>query len=100
MKIQVKYNELETLGNDLAKKKKDIDDILDNIQKVLDDSKTAWQGKDSDSFNIRADETIMKEKERNNKIEVLSEAILYAAKHYKSEDEEWLETIKKVEQDA
>ena len=32
MKIQVKYNELETLGNDLAKKKKDIDDILDNIQ--------------------------------------------------------------------
>ena len=97
MKIQVKYNDLEDLGTKLDEKKKNIDEILDNIQKLIEDSTEAWQGQDSEAFTLKANEMIMKEKERNKKLEILSSIIVYAAKHYKSEDEEWLELMKKEE---
>lgn len=100
MKIQVKYNELETLGKTLEDKKKNIDGILDNVQKLIDDAMSSWQGTDSDTFTMKANETIMKERERNKKLEILSNMILYAAKHYKSEDDEWQELMKKEEIDA
>ena len=63
MKIQVKYNDLEDLGTKLDEKKKNIDEILDNIQKLIEDSTKAWQGQDSEAFTLKANEMIMKEKE-------------------------------------
>ncbi len=97
MKLQVKYNELNELGTKVEENKKNIDDILDNIQKLIEQVPQAWSGDDSETFISKANETIKNEKERNNKIEVLSNILVYAAKNYKEEDEGWVEVIKKEE---
>lgn len=97
MKLQVKYNELNELGTKVEKNKKDIDDILDNVKKLIDEVPLGWSGEDSEVFINKANETIANEKERNNKIEILSNILIYAAKNYKDEDEGWVEVIKKEE---
>ncbi len=97
MKLQVKYDELDDLGSFVKEKKDSIDKILENVLKAFNEVPEAWQGEDSDAFMQSANEAIDNEKERNNKLEILSNILKYAAKNYKQEDEEWLEIIKKEE---
>lgn len=95
MKLQVKYEELYSLGTEIEKKKEEIDGILNNIDKLIDDVASGWSGKDSETFISNTKEKIANEKDRNKKIKLVSDSLKYAAKNYKTDDEDALNYFKK-----
>ena len=97
MKLQVKYEELNNLGTEIGKKKEEIDEILKNIDKLIDDVASGWSGKDSETFINETKEKIANEKDRNKKIKLVSDSIKFAALNYKNDDEDSLDYFKKGE---
>ncbi len=97
MKLQAKYDDIDKLGIEINNKKEEIDNILKNIEKMLDEVETAWTGTDSDTYVKGTKEIIDAEKARAEKIRLISDALRYSAAKYKNNDEEGSSTFKNEE---
>jgi uncharacterized protein YukE len=95
VKLNVVYDELETVGNNLKVDNEELKEILDNIQGIIDDVPNAWKGIDSEIFVHNATEYIKLEKEKRKKVEVLGELITRISGNYKNKDTEWEDKMKK-----
>lgn len=95
MKLRVKYDELQETGKYINEKNEELKEVLDNIQKLIDEIPNAWKGEDSEIFVNNATAYMNIQKEKRKKVETLGAIITRVSGNYKSKDTEWGEKIKK-----
>ena len=95
MKLIVDYDELSKTGKFFDEKNKEIDNTINNIEKVLDRLDTAWEGDDMKTFKDKYSSIIKEQREKRKEVEVLSQIVNIVSKNYSDKDSEWQEKIKK-----
>ena len=95
MKLIVDYDELSKTGKFFDEKNKEIDNTINNIEKVLDRLDTAWEGDDMKTFKDKYSSIIKEQREKRKEVEVLGQIVNIVSKNYSDKDSEWQEKIKK-----
>ena len=95
MNLNVNYEELKNISTFVDTKYEEINKIFDELNKLIDDVASNWQGNDADVFVAKAKHYIAKEKETNEKVKDVSVILDKVSQKYKGTDEDFNEKMKK-----
>ena len=95
MNLNVNYEELKNISTFVDTKYEEINKIFDELNKLVEDVASNWQGNDADIFVAKAKHYIAKEKETNEKVKDVSVILDKVSQKYEGTDKEFYEKMNK-----